>query len=731
MTDTTLSGAVLSANGRPRTGDLSPLLRPDSVAVVGASDSRHYSRSIIANLRQHGFSEDKIFPVNPRYPVVSGLPCYPALGDLPSAPEVVAVLVAKSQARPTLEQAVTAGARAAVVIADGYGEESVTGQQEQDELSAFAASAKLALLGPNTLGYVIPSTGAGLWCAGRLPSPLEPGGTAILAQSSGMLNLVMSIAGDRRLGIRAAMSVGNGALIGLPELIQHFARDESTSVLALIVESTDRPRALATALATARRAGKPLVVLKIGVSELGRRNAVAHTGRMAGPQQGWSAALDRLGAVQVRDLDDLVETLTLFEGTARVVGARGPRRGNLGVAVATISGGETSLICDVAAQEGLALAPLADGTLTALRSGLNKHSLIGNPLDLQNSRTSRPEVFWQCLRVLCADDAVDLLAVRLNLAEQPTDELRQLYRQVAEVAREEGVNAIVLTRAYERLDRSWAAYFRELKLPFVMTYRNAIRALVRLSAWASASGQPLLAPTAIPVEAQPESAERAPNPLDPGATRAWLAQAGIAYVPSAVAASAVAARQAADRIGYPVAVKAVLPGLVHKSDVGGVALGLTTAAEVEKACEQMAGLVSPGDDHGRMSFEVQRLVSGTEVIVGMTQDPSWGPAVMVGAGGVFAEQIRDVAWDLPPLDEARVREMLEGLQIYPLLTGARGRPPADIAALTELVVRFSAAVAADPSALSSIDLNPVIVGPEGAGAFVVDAALLAPAGHGS
>ena len=719
-------------SGAPRRADLRPLLEPRSVAVVGASDSRHYSRSIIANLRQHGYADSRIFPVNPRYESVAGLACYGALQDLPARPDVVAVLVGRNQARPMIEAAREAGAAAALVIADGFAEESPEGLAAQDDLGRLAASAGIAMLGPNTLGYVVPSTGAGLWCAGTLPRPLVPGGVAVLAQSSGMLNLIMNMAGDRRIGIRATMSVGNGAIIGLPELIQHFAEDPLTSVIALVVESTDRPRALAAALAAARRAGKPVVVLKIGISELGRRNAIAHTGRMAGPQQGWLALIDRMGAVPVRDLDDLVETLTLFDGAGALAGGVLPRKGTLGVAVATISGGETSLICDVAAQEGLPLAPLTAATLQALRSGLNKDSLIGNPLDLQNTRTSRPEVFWGSLRTLCADETVDLLAVRLNLSERPSDELRRLYRQVAEVAGKERVATIVVSRAYERLDPAWGEYFRELGTPFVMSYRNAIRALASLVDWAAGAGQPLEEPSAVPAAVDVTPAGRpAPATLDAPATRQWLAQAGIRYVASEIADSVPAAAESATRLGYPVAVKAVVPGLVHKSDAGGVALGLASREEVEQACRTMTSRLAGREGEPAPSFEIQQMVAGTEMIVGMAHDPSWGPIIMVGSGGVFAENIRDMVWDLPPLSQSRALAMIERLRGYPLLSGARGRPPADIGAFADLIVRFAATVASDPSAQSGIDLNPVIVGNEGEGACVVDAVLLrAPAREG-
>jgi hypothetical protein len=213
--------------------------------------------------------------------------------------------------------------------------------------------------------------------------------------------------------------------------------------------------------------------------------------------------------------------------------------------------------------------------------------------------------------------------------------------------------------------------------------------------------------------------------LDASATRNWLARAAVPYVASEVAGSGPAAGDVADRLGYPVAAKLVLPGLVHKSDAGGVALGLTSRAAVERACREMTAS-APAGTSGEPAFEIQRMVSGTEVIVGMMQDPTWGPIVMVGSGGVFAEITHDVAWDLPPLSTARARAMIERLQGFPLLSGARGRPPADAGALAELLVRFADAVAESPGQFQGIDLNPVLVGAEGEGACAVDAVLLRP-----
>jgi acyl-CoA synthetase (NDP forming) len=700
--------------------DIGKLFAPRSVAIVGASEQRHYSRSIIGNLRLHGYADDAIFPINPRYEWVSGLRCYPELSALPERPDAVALLVGRQPVPELLRTATASGTGAALVIADGYAEESAEGLAEQRQLGAIARESGLALLGPNTLGYVVPSTGAGMWCAGVLPARLNPGGVAILAQSSGMLNLIMSLAGHRLLGVRACVSVGNAEVIGLPELVTHFVDDPACSVLGLVVESIDRPRALMRALAAARAAGKPVVVLKIGVSDLGRQNSVAHTGRMAGPEQGWAALFDRLDVTVVRDLDDYIETLTLFGGVAAALPPR-----PIGLAVATISGGETSLICDIAADEKVPLATLEPDTLASLRAGIGKESMIGNPLDLQNTRTSRPEVFWSGLRAVCADPHVDVLAVRFNLSQKPTAVLTEMYATLAGIARQAGTSLVVLTRAYEHLDLAWWRFFADLGVPFVLSYRNALRAFAALDRWLRRAPS-IDEPVAVPELAATAGAGQ-PHALDPAATADWLATAGVPFVRSAIVDTPAEAAGTAEEFGWPVVLKAVAPGLVHKSEAGGVALGLSDAAEVEAAAKTMA--VSVADAVGiapeDVRFEVQEMVpAGTEMIVGMTPDPTWGPVVLVGAGGIYAETTGDVVWDLPPISAERATELLRRLRMWPVLDGARGQAPGDVAALVDMITSFSDAVARDGAVLAGVDLNPVVVAPSGSGVRAVDASVL-------
>ncbi len=703
---------------------LEKLFSPRSVAIVGASESRHYSQSIIANLRQQGFEDSDIFPINPKYETISGLRCFASLDGLEEVPDAVAILVGHDQVKSQLELAGKIGAGAALVIADGYAEESEDGRNAQLELGDLARQQGIAMLGPNTLGYIIPASKAGMWCAGALQSPLRAGGVSVVAQSSGMLNVIMGMLGDRQIGVRACVSIGNAAMIGLPELVSHFAEDLDTRVIALVVESIDRPREFVEALIAAQRNNKPVVVLKIGASERGQLNSIAHIGRLSSPNQGWQAIFETAGVCQAFDIDEFLETITLFDGLRKEMSEVGAASG-LGVAFATISGGETSLICDIADREGLALASLGADTLARLRNELGKATLIGNPLDLQNSRTTRPEAFSASLRTLASDGAVNVVAVRLNMSQKPSTSQSSLYREVFDLIRSAGAVPLVLSRAYERFDPSWWSLFRELGVTFVMSYRNAIAALAGFSSWLGSPTNEARSLEGIPSEAG-VSGSVGSAPLSLAQARKWLSDSRIPYVPSDLADDAEAAVAIAEELGYPVVVKAVVPEMVHKSDAGGVALNLSDEYSVAMACREMSELLSPegSTSGGRLSFEVQKMLpGGVEIIVGMKRDPTWGPLLVVGSGGIYTEILRDAVWGVPPVSSAEALRMLEKLRIWPVLKGARGQGPSDVDALCGLVSLFSKALVGDAQWIGGIDLNPVIVGPKGGGAYVVDVAM--------
>lgn len=701
------------------------LFSPKSIAIVGASESRHYSQSIISNLRLQGFSDSHIYPINPKYEVVSGIKCYASIDDLPEVPDVVALLVGREHVSAAVDSAGKLGVGAVLVLADGYADVSDEGHRAQIELRNQVNGYNMEMLGPNTLGYVVPATNAGLWCAGTLPSQLRSGGISVVAQSSGMLNVIMGMLGGRQIGVRASVSIGNAAAMGLPELVSFFAEDPQTNVIALVVESIDRPGEFADALVSAQRNGKPVIVLKIGASARGQQNSVAHTGRLSSPGQAWHSLFRKVGACEAYDIDDFIETLTLFEALGKDELLLSRKGSELGVAFATISGGETSLMCDIAEQEGLELARLSDDTLSSLRLSLNKSTLIGNPLDLQNSRTSRPDAFWESIEKVVNDDSVDLLAIRFNLPAKPTTSLASFYQEVVDFIRSRGVVPVVLSRSYERLDESWWTLFNDLNVSFVMSYRNAIKALTRYNLWNVGANNVIGAVPSIPRETgQSENGDSVSLSLD--RAREWLLKAGVNYVPSEIAVDPQGAGELANQIGYPVVVKALLPNMVHKSDSGGVVLDLRNEESVVRACKEMGQLLSNQSigQNEQLRFEVQKMMgTGVEVILGMKRDPTWGPLIMIGAGGIYAEILRDTVWDLPVGSSEEAISMLQRLRIWPILSGARGQDAVDIEALSRMILSFSEALVRDGSWIESMDLNPVIVGPTGSGAFAVDIAM--------
>jgi acyl-CoA synthetase (NDP forming) len=716
MSTSTAVGDALTLDARTRVGHL---LAPTGIAIVGASDTRYYARSLITNLINAGYPADQIFPVNPRYETVVGLPCYPSLTEIGRPFSLVVAATGRDTAPAIVADAGAAGAETVVVLADGFAEQDDEGRALQQQLGELSDRSGVKVLGPNTLGYFAPASGAAVWAPGILEDQLKDGGIGIVFQSSGMLNLFVNLCMTRRLGVRAAFSVGNELGVSTADLIGYLAEDPNTKVIVTMVETTDSPRDLVEALETARAAGKPVVMLKLGRSERAQRNAIAHTGRMASAATSWNAVLDRLGVVVVHDLDELVECAALFERAVDSVSADAPGR----TALVTVSGGDCSLLADLSDELEVPLAELQPGTHSELVRMLDKPKLVGNPLDVENLQRSDEEQFYRIIDTLCADPGVDIVAYRMYLPTTPNPKIRDLYERLIARAREAGKTPVVLTRAVEDLDREWYRFFDSLDTAYLPAYRPALTALSRLGSWAQrvAPVGPLSL-SAIPVSTQ-AGAEGHVAGWDE--TQAALAAAGVTYGAARLATDAAGAASAAKELGFPVAVKLFSREAPHKSDIGGVFLGVGTPEDVESAAREIAvnaasaGVAVEG-------FEIQAMASrGVEMLVGVTRDPTLGPIVMVGMGGTLTEITHDVVLMLPETDEADVLRHLKKLAGYPLLDGYRGAAAADVAALASMVASLSRYLVSDEShSLAELDLNPVMVLPVGKGVVAVDAVLV-------
>jgi acyl-CoA synthetase (NDP forming) len=385
----------------------------------------------------------------------------------------------------------------------------------------------------------------------------------------------------------------------------------------------------------------------------------------------------------------------------------------------TISGGDCSLLSDLAERVGLPLADLAPDTVAALADVMEKPDLLGNPLDCENLHQTDPKAFLGAVRTLCRDPKVAIVGFRLNLPDTLTPRLQEMYRNVTEVAREAGVVPVVLSRASERIEEEWFAFFAELGLPFLPAYRPGLTVMAR---WCAARSQPVSTPGPV-LEAVPAAVATSEG----GSVASWTAtqevlqRAGIDYAPCALVTSEDEAREAAARLPFPLVAKLISPAAPHKSDLGGVLVGLQDADAVVEAFTRLQGIAAE-HDLPLEGVELQAMVSGGfEMILGLKVDPVIGPLLLVGVGGVLAEVTHDVVLDVPALDQESAEALVRRLASAPLLEGYRGRDRLDVPAFAALVVRLAEYSTRAADELLELDFNPVLVLPEGQGAVAVDA----------
>ena len=689
--------------------DLRPLFEARSIAIVGASERNHYARAVFDNLRRLGFAAERVHPVNPTRPEAFGRPCVPRVSDLVEPVDLAVIVTPAATVNGVLEDCGARGIRAAIVLSDGFAEQGDAGRVLQDQLTATARAHGIALCGPNTMGVVAPAAGIGAW-GGDLPSALRDGNVGAIFQSSGMLNLVLGLATARRVGFHAAVSVGNQAVLSAADYFENFVRDPSIGVIIAFLEAvSDGPRVLA-ALAEAARLGKPIITLRAGRSLRAQHNIVAHTGRLASSSRVWDAAFAQHGVVAVGNLDELLEHAVLFSRAGRTTPG--------GIGLVTISGGDCTLLADMAERVDAPLADPAPDTAARIGAALHKHNVLANPLDVENTLRSDPPAFRAAVQALCTDDAVAIAAFRFNLPAQPTDELSAGYRFMAETARAGGCLPVFLSRASEVLDPAWFALFDELDAPFLMEYERSLRALAALLRYRGRPAEGRLS-VSIDVVRRTKARSCLVGPMTYARTAALLDLYGIPRAADALVSDAASAATAAARIGFPVALKLVSPDLPHKSEAGALRLGVMSAADAARGYDDLIAAAGAVDIEGVL---VQRMEHGVaECIVGIHHDPEIGSVVVAGLGGIFVEVFDDAALRLPPVDHAGARAMLASLRGAPLLDGARSRPVADRDALADIVVRVSQLALEAGDLIGSLDLNPVIVRADGAGAVVVDA----------
>ncbi|HSE88018.1 MAG TPA: acetate--CoA ligase family protein [Candidatus Binatia bacterium] len=698
---------------------LTPLFEADRLAIIGASDRNHYAVNIFKNLQNMGFDPSLIVPINPGRPEVFGLKAYPSILEVPGEIPLAVIAVNNKAVASVVEEAGKKGVKAGVIFADGFAEGGEVGKQLQQELTDAAIAAGIKLLGPNCMGFVSVRAKLGIW-GGELPKNLHAGNIGCIFQSSGMMNLLINAGTKRGLGFHLCASGGNEIILNAADYLAYEAECPEIDVIATYIEAAPKePQRFAAALDRAVANGKAVLVLRAGRTERAKRNVIAHTGQLAGAAALWDAFFEQHGAIIVNDLDDLIDTTALFAGAKMR-----PDKHERGVGLITISGGDCTLLCDIAEQEGVPVPELSPETQQIMIQSLDKPTLLGNPLDVEDLQRIKPEGFDYCLEKFFQEPKIDMVGLRLNLPESLTPSSEKLYQKISDLSAANDKRVFVLTRATEPPAEVWYQRLNDLGLTFTGDYRKSLRAMGRLRKNERDRAIGRFA-SAVRTGSAPARPQLGRGVLSYGATENLLQSYGITLAPAAMAQSAQKAVQAADKLGYPCALKVASVDIPHKTEFGALRLGLENGAAVQKAYDEMMSRVCTAKPDANIEgVLVQKQIKGVECLLGISRDDQIGPTLVMGLGGVFVEILADVAIRIPPITAAEARRALENLNGAKVFTGARGAPPADIDALAQMAVRLSWLAYDLRDDIAELDLNPVVVMPTGQGAFVVDALLV-------
>jgi acetyltransferase len=703
-------------------------MNPKSVAIIGASQrgSSPLNREprgnrVIRNLKNFGYP-GRIVAINPKYTEVMDCPCYPDIAAIPEPVDCVVLAVPNRHVPDLLESAAAAGTRAGVVFSAGFAEIGAEGKERQARLEALSRDRDFLICGPNCYG-VLNVFGKAILFASTIPPGFLAGPVALVSQSGGLSTTIANaLMLNRHVGLSHIVSCGNQSGATFEEYFNYFVEDENTRVIAAFVEGFKQPDKLLAVAEKAAARDKPLIILKGGRSEVSKRAAATHSGSLAGAAEVVDAALHQGGIVSVRSLNELIDAISVFSCDKFVKNYKGGRR----VGVLSGSGGECTLVSDAAANVGLEVPELTEATKSQLQEAVADFGNMNNPLDGTGAMYDDEKIFPRLLQALIDDANIDVVTINLEANDPRPKELKSGNRFAAAIVnaassakkpvacfssivggpvdpeillplRESGVPLMEGAECATTTIRNFADYFQFQRNRQANTARNFVA---------------------------PPCAENLSAGILPAETAFRLfEQFGIPGVPTVLTHSVEEAVAAAERMGFPVALKIESAEITHKSDVGGVALKLLNGTEVRDAHARILTEVSRRAPNVKIGgVVVQKMAGeGVEMILGIKRDSLFGPVVLCGFGGILVELLKDVAIGIPPLSHNQARDMIQRLRGFPILGGIRGKPTADVDALCDAIVGLSRLASSLGDQLAGLDINPLIVLPRGQGVVAVDA----------
>lgn len=676
---------------------LESFFRPRSVALVGATDKSAWSQLIHANFGAMGYTGD-VWLVNKRGTPAHGQPAVTSCRDLPAIPDIAYIFVPTDAVDDALEDVAEAGIRNALLLSSGYAETGLGGTLKQEALIDYARARGVKLLGPNSLGFIN--------YGHRIPVSPFPVGKAMLAgnlaivsQSGATSNVIAQFAQQQGIGLSFTIATGNEADLDTASVIDYLVDDDATRVISVFAETIKRPAAFRAAAQKAADAGKPLIVLKVGRTELASQLAQAHTGSVTGDDRIFDAVCAQDNIIRVGSIEEMVTTAGVLVHTGPLAG---------GVAIVSISGGACELIADGAEEAGLDLPPFSPQTSAALRDVIADYGSIFNPLDVTGAAVRDPGMFERILKILGADPAIGLTACVYDLPRSSDDFVdRATLRCIGAGLAASRTPGILINQALRPVNDYSRALMRDMGIPAVAGGLDlVVKALAAAQSWsrrrANARRGSTVSPTGMSrIAVRPESEHE---------TLACLRERGVPAIAVTCAATADAAVAAWRAVGGPVVLKISSPAIQHKSDIGGVRLDLDSEAAVRDAFAAILSSAAAAYPDAALDgcLVAPMRAGGIELFVGTAQS-AWGPVIAAGLGGVWIELLADTSLRLLPVDAAEARAMLDELRARRILDGYRGAPAADLDRVADAISKIGDAALALGPDLVSLEINPLQV----------------------
>ena len=689
--------------------DISKLLRPRAVAVVGASEKSGFGGDTCRNILENQADTSHVYPVNPKKETVFGKKCYPTLADLPEEIDLVILCTSQKTIVDFLKQAKAKGAGAAVVYASGYSEVGTAeGKAFEKELVDAAKALDMVVMGPNCAGYI--NFGDDIFSFAFIGDYKGKKGNIGFVSQSGQFCIDMMKSAEMKYSF--AISAGNSAMVQMEDYLNFLIDDSNTKVIALYLEGVKNPHKFEACLQKAMEKKKPVVILKAGRSPKGQATAASHTGSMAGSDKTFDAVFEKFGVIRAEDMQDLRSTASLL-ATLRVL----PKKPAF--SAMCLSGGETAVSADTGFLHGIEYPDFSEVTLKKLNDMLPDFATPRNPLDMTAALCYDADAFASGITTVMSDPSIEMGLVGLTISDKVTvsndimfEGIRRAFEQIPDKP------LAVMSFMEAARNKELVERFQNAGIPVLPTTKYGFRALQHLQDFISHDTIKREARLAIP-----EAHSANTRALSEYESKKLLADNGVPVDLGYIAKTKAEVKEYAEKIGYPLVMKVESNDILHKSDVGGVMLNIKSLEQAEEAYDKILANAAQHAPNAKINGILMQkmLKAGTEMIIGLNSDPQFGPMLLVGMGGVFVEVFKDAALYPVPLNHDEALHMLQSLKSFKLLNGYRGNPPADIEALTDMMVKISDFAYRKKDTLKELDMNPLFVYPKGEGVAIADA----------